>query len=186
MFRRDVIRLCLHKKRRTALINAGSYPIRKILPHACICPAGRDCTFGGIGKAKAASEGTTFYLVVGRWWFLGNQKRGGTALDEPWSNRLKSFFRASPTPAFNRLSYVRLDSRTTALQKIRRFNRALWAKKNLLVKKSLRCTPLSKTASQCGCSRFYAPNGFLKVTVGNVFLWGRSPYFWKQAVFGFC
>jgi hypothetical protein len=36
-----------------------------------------------------------------------NQKRGGTALDEPWSNRLKSFFRASPTPAFNRLSYVR-------------------------------------------------------------------------------
>ena len=36
---------------------------------ACIYPAGRDCTFGGIAKGKAASEGTTniaYMQVLGR------------------------------------------------------------------------------------------------------------------------
>ena len=46
-----------------------------------------------------------------------NQKRGGAALNAPLSNRSKSFDEQDSSPAFVRLSIVRLDSRPPALQK---------------------------------------------------------------------
>ena len=46
-----------------------------------------------------------------------NQKRGGVALNAPLSNHSKSFDEQDSSPAFVRLSIVRLDSRPPALQK---------------------------------------------------------------------
>ena len=46
-----------------------------------------------------------------------NQKRGGAALNAPLSNHSKSFDEQDSSPAFVRLSIVRLDSRPPALQK---------------------------------------------------------------------
>ena len=46
-----------------------------------------------------------------------NQKCGGAALNAPLSNRSKSFDEQDSSPAFVRLSIVRLDSRPPALQK---------------------------------------------------------------------
>ena len=46
-----------------------------------------------------------------------NQKSGGGALNAPLSNRSKSFDEQDSSPAFVRLSIVRLDSRPPALQK---------------------------------------------------------------------
>ena len=46
-----------------------------------------------------------------------NQKRGGAALNAPLSNHSKSIDEQDSSPAFVRLSIVRLDSRPPALQK---------------------------------------------------------------------
>ena len=96
-----------------------------------------------------------------------NQKRGGAALNAPLSNRSKSFDEQDSSPAFVRLSIVRLDSRPPALQK----HASLTKKRSVALH--------SQKLKKCYAARsimYIRPMviSFLKANAMSDFLWGMK------------